>query len=76
MKRIRLSVRCILFVMAGMVLWCGPAAAQKPIVLGAPLSTAYLYGWDAERGIRLAVDEINAAGGVAVGEKTALLPWK
>ncbi len=69
MKRIRLSVRCILFVMAGMVLWCGPAAAQKPIVLGAPLSTAYLYGWDAERGIRLAVDEINAAGGVAVGEK-------
>jgi branched-chain amino acid transport system substrate-binding protein len=55
--------------MAGMVLWCGPAAAQKPIVLGAPLSSAYLYGWDAERGIRLAVDEINAAGGVAVGDK-------
>jgi branched-chain amino acid transport system substrate-binding protein len=52
-----------------MVLWCGPAAAQKPIVLGAPLSSAYLYGWDAERGIRLAVDEINAAGGVAVGDK-------
>jgi branched-chain amino acid transport system substrate-binding protein len=38
-------------------------------VLGAPLSSAYLYGWDAERGIRLAVDEINAAGGVAVGDK-------
>jgi branched-chain amino acid transport system substrate-binding protein len=69
MKRIRSSVWCILFVMAGMVLWCGPAAAQKPIVLGAPLSSAYLYGWDAERGIRLAVDEINAAGGVAVGDK-------
>ncbi len=69
MKRIRLNVWCILFVMAGMVLWYGPAAAQKPIVLGAPLSSAYLYGWDAERGIRLAVDEINAAGGVAVGDK-------
>jgi len=69
MKRIRLSVLCMLFVMAGMVLWCGPAAAQKPIVLGAPLSSAYLYGWDAERGIRLAVDEINAAGGVAVGDE-------
>ncbi len=44
-----------------------PARAAKPIKLGAPLSTAYLYGWDAERGIRLAVEEINAAGGVKVG---------
>jgi branched-chain amino acid transport system substrate-binding protein len=42
-------------------------AAEKPIVIGAPLSTAFLYGWDAERGIKLAVDEINAAGGVSVG---------
>ncbi|GAB4373418.1 MAG: ABC transporter substrate-binding protein [Deltaproteobacteria bacterium] len=44
------------------------AAAEKPIVIGAPLATAFLYGWDAERGIRLAVDEINAAGGVQVGK--------
>ncbi|GAB4256186.1 MAG: ABC transporter substrate-binding protein [Deferrisomatales bacterium] len=43
------------------------AAAAPPIKLGAPLSTAYLYGWDAERAIRLAVEEINAAGGVRVG---------
>lgn len=42
---------------------------EKPIVLGAPLSTAFLYGWDAERGIKLAADEINAAGGVNVGGK-------
>jgi len=42
-------------------------AAEKPIVIGAPLSTAFLYGWDAERGIKLAVEEINAAGGVKVG---------
>ena len=46
------------------------AMAQKPIVLGCPLSTAFLYGWDAERGIKLAVDEINAKGGVEVqGQK-------
>src|SRR5512136_1832697 len=45
------------------------AGAEKPIVIGAPLATAFLYGWDAERGIKLAVDEINAAGGVAVGGK-------
>lgn len=43
--------------------------AQKPIIIGAPLSTAFLYGWAAERGIKLAVDEINAAGGVKVGNE-------
>lgn len=46
------------------------ACAQgKPIVLGAPLATAFLYGWAAERGIKLAVEEINAAGGVTVGKE-------
>jgi branched-chain amino acid transport system substrate-binding protein len=45
-----------------------PAAwAAKPIVIGAPLATAFLYGWDAERAIKLAVEEINAQGGVNVG---------
>ena len=33
----------------------------------APLATSYLYGWDAERAIQLAVEEINAGGGVMVG---------
>lgn len=45
---------------------CAPDE-RASIRLGAPLSTAYLYGWDAERGIRLAVEEINAGGGVDVG---------
>jgi len=45
------------------------ALAAKPIVLGCPLSTAFLYGWDAERAITLAVEEINAAGGVNVAGK-------
>ncbi|MBI4797312.1 MAG: ABC transporter substrate-binding protein [Desulfarculus sp.] len=45
------------------------AQAAQPIVLGCPLSTAFLYGWDAERGIKLAVSEINAAGGVKVGNE-------
>ncbi|UCF82657.1 MAG: ABC transporter substrate-binding protein [Desulfobacteraceae bacterium] len=43
------------------------AMAEKPIILGCPLSTAFLYGWDAERAITLAVEEINAKGGVNVG---------
>ena len=42
--------------------------AEKPIVIGAPLATAFLYGWDAERAIKLAVEEINAKGGVTVGK--------
>jgi branched-chain amino acid transport system substrate-binding protein len=53
------------------VLFSGVAgfAQQKPqpIVIGAPLSTQYLYGWDAQRAMLLAVEEINAKGGVQVG---------
>ncbi len=45
------------------------ALAVKPIVLGCPLSTAFLYGWDADKAITLAVEEINAAGGVNVAGK-------
>lgn len=46
---------------------CNQVLAEKPILIGAPLSTAYLYGWDAERGMTLAIEEINAKGGVNVG---------
>jgi branched-chain amino acid transport system substrate-binding protein len=46
-----------------------PARGAEPIVIGCPLSTAYVYGWDAERAITLAVEEINAGGGVNVGGK-------
>jgi branched-chain amino acid transport system substrate-binding protein len=49
------------------LLFASPARAADPIILGCPLSTAFLYGWDAERGFTLAVEEINAAGGVMVG---------
>jgi branched-chain amino acid transport system substrate-binding protein len=44
-------------------------AAEKPIVVGAPLSTAFLYGWGPERAFTLAIEEINADGGVNVGGK-------
>ena len=60
----------ILFVLFTAVLLIIPAQmvlAEKPITIGAPLSTAFLYGWDAERGIKLAIEEINAGGGVNVG---------
>ena len=44
-------------------------AVGKPIVIGAPLATAFLYGWDAERAMKLAAEEINAKGGVTVGKE-------
>lgn len=69
MKRIRLRICLTLFVSIFFMLWGTHAFAEKPIIIGAPLSTAYLYGWDAERGMKLAVDEINAAGGVNVNGK-------
>ncbi|NWG03506.1 MAG: ABC transporter substrate-binding protein [Syntrophaceae bacterium] len=44
-------------------------AQGKPIVIGSPLATAFLYGWDAARAITLATEEINAKGGVTVGKE-------
>jgi branched-chain amino acid transport system substrate-binding protein len=74
MRRMRifsLSVFLVLTVMSFSL--SSPAWASDPIVLGCPLSTAFLYGWDAERGFTLAVEEINAAGGVMVGGEKRLL---
>jgi len=48
------------------------AVAAEPITIGCPLSTAFLYGWDAERGVKLAVEEINQQGGVKVGDEKRL----
>ena len=59
----------VLLIVALMILSGGPAQAAKPIVIGCPLSTAFLYGWDAERGATLAIEEINAQGGVDVDGK-------
>ena len=59
----------VLVCLVSLIFFAGASApaAEKPIVIGAPLATGFLYGWDAERGIRLAVEEINAKGGVKVG---------
>jgi len=64
----------IFFLAVFLFLPANMALAENPIVIGAPLSTAFLYGWDAERGMTLAIEEINAAGGVQVGD--AKRPFK
>lgn len=62
------KLMCIIVALCTLGLFVpGMVSAADPIVIGAPLATAFLYGWDAERGIKLAADEINAAGGVQVG---------
>lgn len=61
------TVLIVVLMTVTLALSAGTVQAEKPIVIGSPLSTAFLYGWDAERGIILAVEEINAAGGVDVG---------
>ena len=57
----------IFFLAVFLILPMNKALAAKPIIIGAPLSTSYLYGWDAWRAMQLAVKEINEAGGVNVG---------
>jgi len=61
----------VIVVIAAVVIYYAtrPPKIVPAIVLGCPLSTAFLYGWDAERAITLAVEEINAAGGVNVAGK-------
>jgi branched-chain amino acid transport system substrate-binding protein len=72
MKSKSLKLFFILVVSFLFFLPANSALAEKPIVIGSPLSTAYLYGWAAERGVKLAVEEINAKGGVNVGGKKRL----
>ena len=69
MKTTHGKLMMILMIAVLMGLSSGSALAEKPIVIGCPLATAFLYGWDAERGVTLAIEEINAQGGVNVAGK-------
>lgn len=73
MKKSGWGVWIVLVAAFLMLATSGRAVAAEPIVIGCPLPTAFLYGWDAERGVRLAVDEINAQGGVDVGGEKRML---
>ena len=67
MKTTQAKLIAVLLIMVVALLAATTAQAAKPIVIGCPLSMAFLYGWDAERGATLAIEEINAQGGVNVG---------
>ncbi|MBM4313421.1 MAG: amino acid ABC transporter substrate-binding protein [Deltaproteobacteria bacterium] len=70
MERKRLVV-CI--VLAIMCLWTVTAPnlrAAEPIVIGVATSLGFLEGRESMKAVQMAVDEINAAGGVKVGAAT------
>ena len=59
----------IAVVLGGLLGTIGVSAAKegRPILIGAPVPRASAYGQNGERGMILAAEEINAAGGVNVG---------
>ena len=63
----------LLAVSLGFAVWTTAASAQNVVKIGeleaqtGPLST---YGWMSSQGVRMAVDEINKAGGFQVAGKT------
>jgi branched-chain amino acid transport system substrate-binding protein len=46
-----------------------PAAAVKPIIIGVPTSLYTPFGRDGLKAVNLAVEEVNAKGGVLVGKE-------
>jgi branched-chain amino acid transport system substrate-binding protein len=55
--------------MGGLVVGWGTGYGQaKPILVGAPVPRASAYGQNGERGMILAAEEINAAGGIKLGK--------
>jgi branched-chain amino acid transport system substrate-binding protein len=70
------AVLCLLVgLLVGLGMVSGPAAlAADEIVIGVTTSLTFLEGKEAMKAVELAVEEINAAGGVQVGDKK--LPFK
>lgn len=59
----------ILFMVAALLFLSAEAGADDEIILGAATSLGFLEGRESLNAVQLAVDEINAGGGVKVGEK-------
>lgn len=71
-------IRAAALFLAGLLCLAGPGWAAEPqpsaIVLGVPTSLTLLEGRESLMAVRLAVEEINAAGGVRIGDRR--LPLK
>ena len=51
------------------IIWTGvPALAQEPILIGVPTAITAIEGKESLNAVEMAVSEINAKGGVKVGD--------
>ncbi len=69
MKRLVWGFSILAFLLAGTMGMAPQARAAKPIILGVPTSLGFLEGKEGFKAVKLAVDEINKAGGVKVGNE-------
>jgi len=74
MERKRLIIGVMLAVICVWSLGTQNVRAAEPIVIGVATSLGYLEGAESLKAVQMAVDEINAAGGVKVG--AAARPFK
>jgi len=64
-RKVSVILAMVVAVSVGMISTQGAGAAE-PIIIGVPTSTGFLEGKEALRAVNMAVEEINAAGGVNV----------
>ena len=73
MKR-RFSILGLVLLVGFVWLSVGPVSyAADEIVIGVPTSLGFLEGKEAHKAVQIAVSEINAKGGVKVGDEKRLL---
>lgn len=65
-------VLCLFFATVFFLSIC-PASAQQYITLGVPTSLKLIEGYEGHKAAQLAIEEINAKGGVKVGNEKRLL---
>ncbi|MDR3605131.1 MAG: ABC transporter substrate-binding protein [Syntrophaceae bacterium] len=71
MKKIFLTANLIIGLLV--VLFMGLSYAEDPILIGVPTAETSLEGRESIKAVQMAVDEINAKGGVNVGKEKRLL---
>ncbi|MGO8823192.1 MAG: amino acid ABC transporter substrate-binding protein, partial [Desulfomonilaceae bacterium] len=71
MKKIFLTANLIIGLLV--VLFMGLSYAEDPILIGVPTAETSLEGRESIKAVQMAVDEINAKGGVNVGKGKRLL---
>ena len=70
MKKSACFLSVVMFLLVALLVPVQSSHAAKPIILGVPTSLGFLEGKEGLACVNMAVDEINKAGGVKVGNET------